>query len=597
MRLRAWIGHGIGMAQGLSLLSSILILPILSRVFTLEELGAYATYSALVAILQPLMTLRLETTLVRIDNRESRVSVAWIAFLVSVVLTVISVIALTGVAILPSYWGFGLLLAAIQAVDISLLSVQGSFKGIAYRRIFQSLFLFGAQLWICRSPDALPAVPRAEGLILLDVISRGIALLGVLIQGGSFLSEFQFVRLSGVSHILRQSLDRVTYGSASSLLSVLSFNLPILVVRARLGPDWAHLFNLALRIGQIPNMLVGFSGAVEFNHLLGSSSLSGSQLTEGVRKIGAERIPFLILYILMVILSPVWFGWIFAESWKPASTLAVLFLPSVLFNAIVAPFTGLESYLHLSRAAFFFQAVLFIGRILSVWLLPFFWFTAPHGGGFLFYGLLNAVLWYGYGNNLLKQAGISVGLLLQDLGARMMAFLLLLLLSPGLVFLSLLIFFTEGSPIFFLQRRVGYQRELFTIYKLRTMNAGARTRLGRVLKRLGLDELPQLLNIVQGSMAFLGPRPLTPEDVERLSGHGVLQQARFSVKPGLTGISQLFSGIGAETTASVEKFHLSSQGIGLNINILGLAAVSMGMPMRWVRRLALNLIPELEDHV
>jgi lipopolysaccharide/colanic/teichoic acid biosynthesis glycosyltransferase len=108
---------------------------------------------------------------------------------------------------------------------------------------------------------------------------------------------------------------------------------------------------------------------------------------------------------------------------------------------------------------------------------------------------------------------------------------------------------TPGSPIF-KQRRVGRDGVPFDMYKLRTMVSGSDsgpdlplsqgdpriTRVGALLRRYSLDELPNLVNVLRGEMAIVGPRPTIPSQVERYTDR---QRRRLEVKPGLTGWAQV----------------------------------------------------------
>jgi len=103
------------------------------------------------------------------------------------------------------------------------------------------------------------------------------------------------------------------------------------------------------------------------------------------------------------------------------------------------------------------------------------------------------------------------------------------------------------GPILFTQERVGKGLRSFKIYKLRTMRHGNRstgevrdgnpdtTKVGRILRRLKIDELPQILNVVRGEMSIVGPRPFLADSIEELTEDG---KHRFLVKPGLTGHAQ-----------------------------------------------------------
>jgi lipopolysaccharide/colanic/teichoic acid biosynthesis glycosyltransferase len=97
----------------------------------------------------------------------------------------------------------------------------------------------------------------------------------------------------------------------------------------------------------------------------------------------------------------------------------------------------------------------------------------------------------------------------------------------------------DGRPLLFRQPRLGRRRRPFSILKIRTMRRGRITRVGRLLRATGLDEVPQLLNILRGEMSAVGPRPLTGDDVQRLGWSGREFDFRFEVEPGLTGLAQL----------------------------------------------------------
>tara|TARA_B100002052_G_C15879349_1_gene598448 strand:+ start:1109 stop:1753 length:645 start_codon:yes stop_codon:yes gene_type:complete len=112
--------------------------------------------------------------------------------------------------------------------------------------------------------------------------------------------------------------------------------------------------------------------------------------------------------------------------------------------------------------------------------------------------------------------------------SRLIACLLFLILIPALLFVALISFVNQGSPIIFKQERVGFKLKKFMIYKFRTMmtnngpsitvtNDKRVTRWGKFLRYLKLDELPQIINIIKGDMRFIGPRPELPEFVETKS--------------------------------------------------------------------------------
>lgn len=136
----------------------------------------------------------------------------------------------------------------------------------------------------------------------------------------------------------------------------------------------------------------------------------------------------------------------------------------------------------------------------------------------------------------------------------MAALLLLMLVWPVILLGAVLVKLTSRGPAFYRQTRLGRRRREFTVYKLRTMIDGAErdsgpvwaepddpriTPVGRVLRKMHIDELPQLVNVLFGQMSLIGPRPERPELIARklweLPGYG----DRLNVRPGITGLAQL----------------------------------------------------------
>ena len=128
------------------------------------------------------------------------------------------------------------------------------------------------------------------------------------------------------------------------------------------------------------------------------------------------------------------------------------------------------------------------------------------------------------------------------------ALIALIILSPILLIISILVRILIGPPILFKQQRPGYKGRLFYIYKFRSMtnrlspngsllpDAERLTRFGSFLRAFSLDELPELFNILQGEMSFVGPRPLLKDYLLLYSPE---QMRRHDVVPGLTGWAQV----------------------------------------------------------
>src|SRR5256885_6974866 len=115
----------------------------------------------------------------------------------------------------------------------------------------------------------------------------------------------------------------------------------------------------------------------------------------------------------------------------------------------------------------------------------------------------------------------------------------LVLFAPATAVISAAVLLDDGWPVFFRQERIGYRRRPFQILKFRSMRGGRVTRVGRLLRATGLDELPQFVNILRGDMSAVGPRPLTAADIARYGWDAPGFNFRWTVRPGLTGLAQL----------------------------------------------------------
>jgi sugar transferase EpsL len=157
----------------------------------------------------------------------------------------------------------------------------------------------------------------------------------------------------------------------------------------------------------------------------------------------------------------------------------------------------------------------------------------------------------------------------------------LIILSPLLLAIALVIRVTMGLPIFFRQVRPGYQARPFTVVKFRTMrrddsvavdtrlDAERLTKLGRILRALSLDELPQLWNVLTGDMSLVGPRPLLLEYLD----HYTREQARrHDVKPGITGWAQVNgrNAVNWEQKLAFDVWYVDHQSFWLDIRIIAI---------------------------
>jgi O-antigen biosynthesis protein WbqP len=165
---------------------------------------------------------------------------------------------------------------------------------------------------------------------------------------------------------------------------------------------------------------------------------------------------------------------------------------------------------------------------------------------------------------------------------RIFAIVLLVVLFPIFLIVGLLILIEDGFPIFFTQKRVGKNYFFFQIYKFRSMRKNTPNvpthllgdpkkyvlKTGGILRKLSLDELPNLINIIKGEMVFVGPRPAlySQDDLMALR----IKEGVDKLKPGITGWAQVNGRdeLSLEEKVKYEKEYLAQKSIGFDLKII-----------------------------
>ncbi len=164
-----------------------------------------------------------------------------------------------------------------------------------------------------------------------------------------------------------------------------------------------------------------------------------------------------------------------------------------------------------------------------------------------------------------------------------LATIALIVTAPVLVVAMAVIRIADGTPVLFRQIRPGHKGRPFTLYKLRTMSnamdnngavapdAARLTRVGRVLRKLSIDEVPQLWNVVRGDMSLVGPRPLLMRYLDRYTPE---QARRHEVQPGITGWAQVNgrNAITWEEKFALDTWYVDHHTFWLDLKIIAMTA-------------------------
>lgn len=148
-----------------------------------------------------------------------------------------------------------------------------------------------------------------------------------------------------------------------------------------------------------------------------------------------------------------------------------------------------------------------------------------------------------------------------------LSFFALTIFSIPIIIIILLLKFKEKHAIFFKQERIGKNKPPFNILKFQTLIDEKATPTGKILRKTGLDEIPQFFNVLKGDMSIVGPRALTRYDIKRLRWNDDFHAKRWSIKPGITGYAQLYGGQHRKSSWFWDSKYLNKNNLGIDLGI------------------------------
>ncbi len=147
----------------------------------------------------------------------------------------------------------------------------------------------------------------------------------------------------------------------------------------------------------------------------------------------------------------------------------------------------------------------------------------------------------------------------------------LVVFAPVMAAIAVAVWCEDRAPVLFRQERLGRDRCPFMMLKFRSMRDGRVTRVGRLMRATGLDELPQFVNILRGEMSAVGPRPLTADDVRRLGWMTPQHDFRWRSSPGLTGLAQMACAPSSQAALELDRAYLERRSLLLDCQLIALS--------------------------
>lgn len=166
-----------------------------------------------------------------------------------------------------------------------------------------------------------------------------------------------------------------------------------------------------------------------------------------------------------------------------------------------------------------------------------------------------------------------------------MSVVALLIFAIPIIIIVMMIKLKEKHPVIFKQQRIGLNKKPFDILKFQTMVDDIPTNTGRFLRKTGLDEIPQFINVLKGDMSIIGPRAQTADDIKRLKWDDSYHIMRWSIRPGISGLAQLYGGQNKKTSWFWDKKYVQHSNLLTDFIIIVLSFAMNILGKTWVRNL------------
>ncbi|HEY9666076.1 MAG TPA: oligosaccharide flippase family protein [Coleofasciculaceae cyanobacterium] len=365
------LAGGTALGQGLVVLS----LPLLSRLYTPEDIGKYGLYTAFVGIASVASSLLYEAAIVSAQDDDEAAHLTLLAITITI-LTVPPAILGFYALIRFNLLGFGILPVNIVILTLVALLLTTAFKALRYWLIRNNYFAVISQVTMFQGGiQALSQVGLSlgqlgwVGLLLGDILGRGFGLGRMLSQSWQELARWVWpIKLSRLAHIAAKYSQFPKYSLPSSLIDVLSMSLSVPLLTQLYGPVAGGYFVLAQRTLALPVGLVSSSTADAFHNQVASYARHNPSKLKGFFLQTARTLALIGLFpaLTLVFLGPQLFSWVFGATWVESGLLAAVMAPWSLAGLVVSPLSRIVFVLSGQQWKLLYDTSAFAALVLAI---------------------------------------------------------------------------------------------------------------------------------------------------------------------------------------------------------------------------------------